>query len=106
MKKGGKIPSFMWETYRAMSVDVAQIIPFMALTSCMNQEEREFLAYIEGLKLILKDSPEAESFIKFLDKWAIPIVQKIGRAKWGRDTVSDLGFAKAIQGEEIEDLSE
>lgn len=96
-KKSGSLPSYMWETYRAMSVDVGRLIPFMTETACMNPKERELLAHIEGFKIFFGEVPEMETFIEFLDDRVKPYFVKLGQAKWLRDVVSDLGFAKALQ---------
>lgn len=103
-KGKGSLPSFMWETYRAMSVDVGRIIPFMRETACMNGKEREVVAYVDGFKLMFGGVPEMKTFIEFLEEVVKPFYIKLGQARWGRDVVSDLGFAKAGQRARVEKL--
>jgi len=104
-KARGSIPSFMWETYRAMSVDVGRLVPFFVTTACMNPEERKIVAYIEGFKEIFGEIKRLTPFIEFLEEKAKPFYVKLGRARWGRDVVTDLGFAKALQRTRKEKLS-
>jgi len=90
----GKIPKEMWETYRAMSVDVGRNNEFLKNTACMNQEQRVILADCELIKEIFKEDKE---FVAFMNEIVIPFQQKQGWAHWGRDVVTDLGFALATQ---------
>lgn len=84
-----KIPKELWETYRAMSVDVGREIPFLEETACMNRDQRVLVALLNTAKRTLAH-PE---FDMFIDQVAIPHVKELGMALWGRDVVTDLGFA-------------
>lgn len=88
------IPKELWETYRAMSVDVGRANDFLKDTACMNQEQRVIIANCETIKEIFKEDKE---FVDFMDKIVIPFYQKQGWAHWGRDVVTDLGFALSKQ---------
>jgi len=90
----GKIPKEMWETYRAMSVDVGRGNEFLKNTACMNQEFRIALADCETIKELFKEDKE---FVNFMNEVVIPFFEKQGWAHWGRDVVTDLGFALATQ---------
>ncbi len=85
------IPRELWETYRAMSVDVGREIPFHRITACMNQDQRVMIALCRTAKRIFKD----KEFDIFIDSFAIPYFQEMGMAGWKRDVVTDLGFALA-----------
>lgn len=91
----GKIPKEMWETYRAMSVDVGRENTFLKQTACMNQEQRVILADCETIIELFKEDKE---FCDFMKKIVIPFYEKQGWAHWGRDVVTDLGFALSKQG--------
>lgn len=88
------IPKELWETYRAMSVDVGRANEFLKNTACMNPEQRVTLALCETTKEIFKEDKE---FVEFMNDIAIPFYEKQGWAKWGRDVVTDLGFALSKQ---------
>lgn len=97
VRRGGKLPNEVWETFRAMSVDVGRQIPFLAETSCMNMEERVSLACLRFVESLFEiDDPE---FVQFLNDVAIPYVKYVGRAKWERDIVTDLGLALSMRKE-------
>ena len=89
----GKLPNELWDAFRAMSVDVGRLaeFDFMKLSACMGLEERKLLAY----SVTARDFFEDEEFTAFMDEFAIPFLTKLGRAKWSRDVVTDLGFALA-----------
>lgn len=95
MSKRGKLPNELWDAYRAMSVDVGRIseFAFMKDSACMNVEERKLLAYCKVAREFFED----DAFTEFIDKFATPLLTKLGRAKWGRDVVTDLGFALATK---------
>lgn len=95
LSKRGRVPSDLWETYRAMSTDVGRLgeFAFMKLSACMGLEERKLLAYTLTAREIFND----REFSEFIDGFAVPFLTKLGRAKWGRDVVTDLGFALAFR---------
>jgi len=76
----------------SMSEKAGRTMPFMKETACVHVEEREMLAWIQAYPLI---SPEDKDFIEFLEKVVKPVLLKVGRARWYRDTITDLGFALA-----------
>jgi len=76
----------------SMSEKAGRTMPFMKETACVHVEEREMLAWIQAYPLI---SPEDNDFIEFLEKVVKPVLMKVGRARWYRDTITDLGFALA-----------
>ena len=106
-----------WRTQKlkmGMGEKVGRIKEFKDLqeTACVHIEERELIAYIEVYGLV---NPEDKELIKFLEEVAKPALIKIGRARWYRDTITDLSLAlsfrersketedtKGILGEEIE----
>ena len=88
MPSRSKIPKELWETYRAMSVDVGRERKFLEVTACMNPQERVQIALLTTAKRVL-NSPD---FSAFVDQIALPFVQELGMAKWQRDVVTDLGF--------------
>jgi len=104
MSKRGKLPSEIWETFRAMSVDVGRLkeFEFMRDSACMGLEERKLLAYSETARDFFEDA----EFTAFIDEFAIPFLTKLGRAKWSRDVVTDLGFALAMRKDARKKLGE
>ena len=74
----------------SMSEKAGAKLPFMRETACVHVNEREILAYIEAYPFLC---PNDKKFIEFLEETVKPIMMKIGRAKWYRDTITDLGFA-------------
>jgi len=83
----------MWETYRAMSTDVGRIFPFLAKVSCMNEKERLNIARCEIAKMLIPHP----RFKEFIDGVAIPYFAYVGRARWNKDIVSDLGLALSLK---------
>jgi len=88
--KRRRLPSEMWETFRAMSVDIARLkkFEFMRETAMMSLEKRKLV----GLCMFEKDVIEDRDSNEFLDGFAIPCFVYMGRAKWGNNVVTDLGF--------------
>jgi len=79
----------------SMSEKAGRKLPFMRETACVHVQEREILAFIEAYPLIC---PKDKNFIKYLDETVKPVMLKIGRSRWYRDTITDLGFALASTG--------
>jgi len=99
----GKNDFFEWrDTSRkiAMSEKVGKLLKFMQETACVHVEERELIAWCEAYPLIC---PEDKDLIKFLKEVSIPVFRKIGRGKWYRDTITDLGFALSAKQRESQD---
>jgi len=76
----------------SMSEKAGRTMPFMKETACVHVEERELIAWIEAYPMI---SPEDKDFNEWLQKVAKPVLMRVGRARWYRDTITDLGFALA-----------
>lgn len=76
----------------AMAEKVGRIkdFKFMAKTSLIHVEERETIGICEVYKII---NPGDTAFLQYLDKVVIPSLTAIGRARWFRDTITDLAFA-------------
>ena len=102
MVKKGRIPREIWETYQAMSVDVGRLIPFLRDTSCMNVDERKMLGFCEIAKKLFEGD---KKFVAFLDEFAKPFFEYMGRAKWNRDIVTDLGLALSMRESKRKDVS-
>lgn len=85
-----------------MSVDVGRLLPFMKDSACMGLEERKLLAYSETASDFFEDA----EFKEFIDKFVKPFLTKLGRAKWSRDVVTDLGFALSGRKDSRKKLSE
>ena len=96
MVKKGRIPSELAESYRAMSVDVGRIkdFKFLAETACMNVDERKMIGFCEIAKKLFKGD---KKFVSFLDEFAKPFFEYMGRAKWNRDILTDLGLALSLR---------
>jgi len=74
----------------AMSEKVGKLLEFMQETACVHVKEREVIGWLDAYGMI---NPEDEDFKKFLKEVAKPVLIRVGRAKWYRDTITDLGFA-------------
>lgn len=97
-KKSQSLPSFLWDNYRTMSYDVGRKNALLRETGCMNPLHREVYGYLEAFKIFIGKNPSSEKlkrFLSLIDKKLLPMVQKMGQAEWGRDVVTDLGFAKS-----------
>jgi len=78
-----------------MSEKAGRNLPFMIETACVHVDEREIIAWVEAYPLIC---PTDTDFKKFLEEVVKPVMMKIGRSRWYRDTITDLGFALAKKG--------
>lgn len=76
----------------SMSEKAGRSMPFMKETACVHVEEREMIAWVESYVLL---NPEDKKFVEWLMKVVKPVLMKVGRARWYRDTITDLGFALA-----------
>lgn len=96
MSRRGRLPKELWETYRAMSTDVGKIgtFKFLAFTACMNKEERQVMALLEVSARLFSDD---EKFGEFIEEFAKPFFEFMGRASWDRDIVTDLGLALSLK---------
>ena len=101
MSKRTRIPKELFETYKAMSIVVGRHNKFLQQTSCMNPEERTMIAMCEISKRLFASD---EEFVGFIDEFAIPYFEYMGRAKWKRNEVTDLGFALSLTPSEQEDI--
>jgi len=87
----------------SMSEKAGQKLKFMRETACVHVQEREMLAFIEAYPLIC---PKDKTFIKFLKEVIKPVLMKIGRARWYRDTITDLGFALSTKDNAVDKRTE
>ncbi len=78
----------------AMSEKVGKREDFKGLqeTACVHLEEREQIGYIRAFNIIVGEDGDKD-FKDFLEKKGIPALIEIGRGKWYRDTITDLGLA-------------
>lgn len=92
-----------WKTRTkiSMSERVGKILKEIQATACVHVEEREIIAWCKIYGII---SPEDEEFIQFLNEVAIPAFTELGRQRWYRDTITDLGLA--LSGESKTPLTE
>ena len=76
----------------SMSEDIGVLERFKDLqeSACVHVEERELIAWCHAYGII---NPQDKGFKDFLEKIAIPVLVRVGRAKWYRSEVSDLGLA-------------
>ena len=98
-----------WDTRQkiAMGEKVGRIelFKFLQETACVHIEEREVIAWCHAYKII---NPEDKEFNNFLDKIMIPVLIKVGRGRWYRDTITDLSLALSARGKSTqeEDIGE
>lgn len=69
-------------------------LDFLREISCIHVEQREDIAICEGYMLINAEDEEMNPFLKEV---AIPFLKKLGRARWYRDVVTDLGLALSLR---------
>jgi len=76
----------------AMSQKVGKLKEFKSMqqTACVHINEREVIALCRIYQMI---NPEDKDFNKYLTNVAIPSLIVLGRSRWYRDTITDLGFA-------------
>ncbi len=76
----------------------------MSDTALIHVEERELLAWSSCYPMIC---PKDKKFNKFLQEIAIPILKRVGRARWYRDIITDLSLAlsSSRKGDEREDVA-
>jgi len=87
----------------SMSEKAGRKLPFMRETACVHVQEREILAFIEAYPLLC---PKDKKFIEFLEETVKPVMLKIGRARWYRDTITDLGFALSTKEDAVDKRTE
>lgn len=80
---------------------IGQKVSFLQNTSCMDQETRELIAILDFCKITFVDDKE---FIELID-FILPLIEKLGYAKWQRDTVTDMALCKGSPSE-MEDWDE
>lgn len=62
-------------------------------TACIHVVERELIGFCKAYPLIV---PEDKEFNKYLKEVAIPVLTIIGRSRWYRDQITDLGLALSM----------
>jgi len=77
---------------KLIASEVGRDVAFLNKTSCMSPEVREMIACCEMYKIMF---PEDQEFIEFLDKMAVPCLEKQGFASWHRDILTDMGLREA-----------
>lgn len=58
------------------------------LTSCMNQEERDIVGILTALKKLPQVTPEQKKLVDTI----IPFFSELGKARWVRTELTDLGL--------------
>ena len=81
----------------AMGTEIGVIkeFEFMKKTAMVYVDERELIAWCEAYPLI---NPEDEDFNELLNDVVVPVLIKVGRGRWYRDTLTDLAFALSSKG--------
>lgn len=81
-----------WQTKAKISMaeKVGKVLGELQETACVHIEEREIIAYC---KIYMFLNPEDKEFNEFLKELAIPSFIELGRQRWYRDTITDLGLA-------------
>lgn len=74
----------------AMGEKVGRILTFMKDTACVHLDEREIIAWCKIYGMV---NPDDKEFNGFLESVVVPALIKLGRARWYRDTLTDLAFA-------------
>ena len=74
---------------KTLGMKVARKEPFLQETSCMSNEARELIAYLEMYKIIYSEDKQG---IEEIDKIFKPCIALLGRANWKRDILTDLGL--------------
>ncbi len=68
--------------------------PFFKEIACMNAEEKEIFSILYTIKKegILNKPIHKMSLEELIEQVAIPIVQRLGQAKWKADVLTNLGM--------------
>jgi hypothetical protein len=90
--------SSFYDATKYLGQFVGEEIPFLRETSCMSNDMRECLAYVD---VFVKYFCEDEELKQFLKEKARPALKVIGFALWKRDTVTDMALRKGA-GTEVE----
>lgn len=84
--------SLLFQAISLLSQHLADLEPIMHRTSCLDQETREMIGFIEATKLRLDpNDPKQNERIKRLDRME-KMFEIIGMAKWPRTELTDLGL--------------
>jgi len=73
----------LFNEVRVLSQQIARKDRFLAATACMNEEERELYAILVIYRMLTKDNSLKEFE---------PIIKILGKARWGRTELTDLGL--------------
>lgn len=81
-----------WQTRAkiSMSERAGKILKELQETACVHVEEREVIAWCKIYMLI---NPEDTEMKEFMENIAILAFTELGRQRWYRDTITDLGLA-------------
>ncbi len=77
-----------------LSQKVSELEPFFKEIACMNAEEKEIFSILFTVneKGILNKPIDKMSFEELIKEIAIPIIQRMGQAKWKADVLTNLGM--------------
>lgn len=91
--------------YKLVASEVGAAINFLKETSCMNPEERGYIACCKIFTLLF---PENKEFNDFLEKKMVPSLEYLGFAQWNRDILTDMGLriSKKTTGGSLKKLRE
>jgi hypothetical protein len=90
---------FEWNTQeRFLGTTVGKKIKFLALTSCMDIDERLMMAQIESFLILLKyvEKTKEIKIEEFIEKVIKPTVENLGYANWKRDILTDLSLKTSL----------
>lgn len=81
-----------WQTKQkiSMSQRAGKILKELQQTACVHVEEREVIAWC---KIYMRINPEDKEMKEFFEKVIIPAFTELGRQRWYRDQITDLGLA-------------
>ena len=89
----------------SMGEKVGKIVEELAETACVHIEERELIGWVRSFETMIP--PEHEAFKLYLEEFVVNMLLRVGRQKWYRDTITDLGLAlsKGSKDSQTEDTS-
>ncbi len=81
-----------YEATKYLGQFIGQQIPFLQETSCMDPSCRELFAILDFIASIDPNMVEIVKIVK-------PFFEKLGFARWNRDTVTDMALRKGAPSE-------
>ena len=96
------ITKMLIETTKLLAYDVAELDPFFQLIAMCDKEYREYIAACMAYKILFGE----DEFFEFLNEKVIPILQRIGQARFDMSEITHLGLKVGKHRKQKMDLSD